>query len=164
MMVFFFCCLLCSAFRYLSLNSEKLFILVRVIITLAIDVETQTIFIDGFLVLCWIFGLNIFHKFHNKTEWVTWTIPWPIFSPVVNFYCPYSYLALGFFSFYTPSGAVPSGYPNPTRYLVFLSIPDPTRFTFENPGVAGNPKHRVLPDISGKPDLSGTTRYFGYHP
>ena len=24
--------------------------------------------------------------------------------------------------------AVPSGYPNPTRYPVFLSIPDPTRF------------------------------------
>ena len=61
-------------------------------------------------------------------------------------------------------GAVPSGYPNPTRYPVFLSIPDPTRFSFRNHRVAGNPKHRVLPDISGKPEVSGTTRYFGYHP
>ena len=54
--------------------------------------------------------------------------------------------------------------PNPTRYPVFLSIPDPTRFSFRNHRVAGNPKHRVLPDISGKPEVSGTTRYFGYHP
>ena len=61
-------------------------------------------------------------------------------------------------------GAVPSGYPNPTRYPVFLSIPDPTRFSFRYHRVAGNPKHRVLPDISGKPEVSGTTRYFGYHP
>ena len=60
--------------------------------------------------------------------------------------------------------AVPSGYPKPTRYPVFLSIPDPTRFRFRNHRVAGNPKHRVLPDISGKPEVSGTTRYFGYHP
>ena len=60
--------------------------------------------------------------------------------------------------------AVTSGYPNPTRYPVFLSIPDPTRFSFRNHRVAGNPKHRVLPDISGKPEVSGTTRYFGYHP
>ena len=60
--------------------------------------------------------------------------------------------------------AVPSGYPNPTRYPVFLSIPDPTRFSFGNHRVAGNPKHRVLPDISGKPEVLGTTRYFGYHP
>ena len=37
--------------------------------------------------------------------------------------------------------AVPNGYPNPTRYPVFFSIPDPTRFSFEN--------HRV---------------YFGYYP
>ena len=59
---------------------------------------------------------------------------------------------------------VPSGYPNPTRYPVFLSIPDPTRFSFRNHRVAGNPKHRVLPDISGKPEVSGTTRYSGYHP
>ena len=60
--------------------------------------------------------------------------------------------------------AVPSGYPNPTRYPVFLSIPDPTRFSFRNHRVAGNPKHRVLPDISGKPEVSGTTRYSGYRP
>ena len=53
---------------------------------------------------------------------------------------------------------VPSGYPNPTRYPVFLSIPDPTRFSFRNHRVAGNPKHRVLPYISGKPEVSGTTR------
>ena len=59
---------------------------------------------------------------------------------------------------------VPSGYPNSTRYPVFLSIPDPTRFSFRNHRVAGNPKHRVLPDISGKPEVSGTTRYSGYHP
>ena len=30
--------------------------------------------------------------------------------------------------------------------------------------VAGNPKHRVLPDISGKPEILGTTRNFGYYP
>ena len=48
-------------------------------------------------------------------------------------------------------GAVPSGYPNPTRYPVFLSIPDPTRFSFRYHRVAGNPKHRVLPDVSGFP-------------
>ena len=52
--------------------------------------------------------------------------------------------------------------PNPTRYPVFFSIPDPTRFSFENHRVAGNPKYRVLPDISGKPEVSGITRYFGY--
>ena len=60
--------------------------------------------------------------------------------------------------------AVSSGYPNPTRYPVFLSIPDPTRFSFRNHRVAGNPKHWVLPDVSGKPEVSGTTRYFGYDP
>ena len=53
--------------------------------------------------------------------------------------------------------------PDPTRYPVFLSIPDPTRFSFRNHRVTGNPKHRVLPDISGKPEVSGTTQYFGYH-
>ena len=62
------------------------------------------------------------------------------------------------------SWAVPSGYPNPTRYPVFHLIPDPTQFCFRNHRVAGNPKHRVLPDTSGKPEVSGTTRYFGYHP
>ena len=56
---------------------------------------------------------------------------------------------------------VPSGYPNPTRYPVFLSIPDPTRFSFGNHRVAGNPKHRVLPDI---PIYPGSTRSFGYYP
>ena len=40
----------------------------------------------------------------------------------------------------------------------------PTRFSFRNHWVAGNPKHRVLPDISGIPEVSGTTRYSGYHP
>ena len=54
---------------------------------------------------------------------------------------------------------MPSGYPNPTRYPVFHSIPDPTRFSFENHWVAGNPKYWVLPDISGKPGVSGITRY-----
>ena len=63
-----------------------------------------------------------------------------------------------------PSSSVPSGYPNPTRYPVFLLIPDPTQFSFRNHRVAGNPKHRVLPDISGKPEVSGTTRHLGYHP
>ena len=53
---------------------------------------------------------------------------------------------------------VPNGYPNPTRYPVFLSIPDPTQFSFENHRVAGNPKYRVLPDIS---DIS---RYFVQYP
>ena len=40
----------------------------------------------------------------------------------------------------------------------------PTRFIFRNHRVAGNPKHWVLPDISGKPEVSATTRYSGYHP
>ena len=53
--------------------------------------------------------------------------------------------------------AVPSGYPNPTRYPVFLSIPDPTRFSFENHRV--NPEFRVLPDISVKPEVSGITQH-----
>ena len=37
----------------------------------------------------------------------------------------------------------------------------PTRLSFENHRTAGNPKYRVLPDISGKPGVSGITRYFG---
>ena len=45
----------------------------------------------------------------------------------------------------SPLPPVPSGYPNPTR------------FSFGNHRVAGNPKHRVLPDISGEPEVSGTT-------
>ena len=57
---------------------------------------------------------------------------------------------------------VPSRYLDPTRYPVFLSIPDPTRFSFENHQVAGNPKYRVLPGISGKHEVLGITRYFGY--
>ncbi len=52
--------------------------------------------------------------------------------------------------------------PNPTCYPVFCPIPNPTRFSFENHRVAGNPKYRVLPDISGKPEVSGITQYFGY--
>ena len=58
----------------------------------------------------------------------------------------------------TLSQSVPNGYPNPTRYPVFSSIPDPTRFNFENLRVAGNPKYRVLPEVSGN------TRSFGYYP
>ena len=57
--------------------------------------------------------------------------------------------------------SVSSGYPNPTRYPVFHLLPDPTRFSFENHRVAGNPKYRVLPEISGKPGVSGITRYIG---
>ena len=57
--------------------------------------------------------------------------------------------------------SVSSGYPNPTRYPVFHLILDPTRFSFENHRVAGNPKYRVLPEISGKPGVSGITRYIG---
>ena len=51
--------------------------------------------------------------------------------------------------------AVPNGYTNPTRYLVFFLIP--ARFSFENRRVAGNQKYRVLPDIfiSGKPKILG---------
>merc|ERR1712130_718762 len=47
----------------------------------------------------------------------------------------------------------PSGYPNPTRYPVFLLIPDPTRFSFENHRVAGNPKYRVNPEFRVLPDI-----------
>ena len=42
-----------------------------------------------------------------------------------------------------------------------VSEPDPTRFSFENHRVAGNSKYRVLPEISGKPGVSGITRYIG---
>ena len=44
-----------------------------------------------------------------------------------------------------------------TRYFICY----PTRFSFENHRVAGNPKYRVLPEISGKPGVSGITRYIG---
>ena len=37
-------------------------------------------------------------------------------------------------------------------------LPDPTQFSFENHRIAGNPKYRVLPEISGN------TRSFGYYP
>ena len=55
---------------------------------------------------------------------------------------------------------VPNRYPNPTRYPVFFWKPDLTQFCFENHQVAGNPKYRVLPDISGKPEVLGLTQYF----
>ena len=43
--------------------------------------------------------------------------------------------------------------------------PDPLPgISFEKHPVAGDSKHRVLPNISGKPKVPGTTRYFGYHP
>ena len=73
-----------------------------------------------------------------------------------------SYLRFWYWTHISRVPPVPNGYPNPTRYPVFFSIPDPTRFSFENHRVAGNPKYRVLPDISGKPEVSGITRYFGY--
>ena len=65
-----------------------------------------------------------------------------------NFQAGYLWLSIRIRNF-VPFAPVPSGYPNPTRYPVFLSIPGPTRFSFRNHRVAGNPKHRVLPDISG---------------
>ena len=52
----------------------------------------------------------------------------------------------------------------PPGWPAFFSIPNPTQFSFENHQVAGNLKHLVLLDILGKPEVSGTTRYFGYHP
>ena len=54
--------------------------------------------------------------------------------------------------------AVPSGYPNPTRYPVFLLIPDPTGFSFGNHRVEGNPKHRVNLKLRVLPDILGSTR------
>ena len=47
-----------------------------------------------------------------------------------------------------PNNQCPAGYPNSFRHPVFLSIPDPTQFSFGNHQVAGNPKHRVQPDSS----------------
>ena len=35
--------------------------------------------------------------------------------------------------------SVSNGYPNPTWHPVFFSIPGPTRFSFENHRIAGNP-------------------------
>ena len=52
--------------------------------------------------------------------------------------------------------------PEPDPLPGIFSIPDPTRLSLENHRVAGNPKYRVLPYISGKPEVSGITRYFGY--
>ena len=46
---------------------------------------------------------------------------------------------------------VPNRYPNPSRYPIFLSIPHPTRFSFENHRVAGNTKYRIIIDIQGYP-------------
>ena len=60
------------------------------------------------------------------------------------------------------SRPVPNGYPNLTRYPVFLSIPDRTLFSLENLRVAGNSKYWVIPDISDKPKAFGITLYFGY--
>ena len=42
-----------------------------------------------------------------------------------------------------------------TRYFFLY----PTQFSFENNQVAGNPKYRVLPDVLGKPKISGITWY-----
>ena len=49
-------------------------------------------------------------------------------------------------------------FPNPTCYRVFFSLPDLTRFGLENHRVAGNPKPRVLPNISGIPEVLGIPR------
>ena len=60
---------------------------------------------------------------------------------------------------------VPSGYPNPTWYSVFHSIPDPTRFSFENHRVAGSLKYWAITHILYKPkvlvlnDISGILRH-----
>ena len=51
--------------------------------------------------------------------------------------------------------------PEPDPIPVIFSIPDPTRFSFVNYRVAVNPKYRVIPDILGKPGVSGITQYFG---
>ena len=42
--------------------------------------------------------------------------------------------------------------PDPLPGNSFDTRPDPTRFSFRNHRVAGNRKHRVLPDILGKPE------------
>ena len=60
------------------------------------------------------------------------------------------------------SDQCPAG--TPTRPATRYFFRYPTRSSFGNYRVAGNPKRRVLLDISGKPEVSGTTRYFGYHP
>ena len=66
--------------------------------------------------------------------------------------------------FYQTPQYVPNRYLNPTRYPASFLVPDPTWFSFENHQVAGNLKFQVLPDISGKQEVSGITRtrYFGY--
>ena len=45
---------------------------------------------------------------------------------------------------------VPNGFLNPTCYPIFSFIPDPTRFSFENPRVTGILQYQVLPKIVGK--------------
>ena len=49
--------------------------------------------------------------------------------------------------------------PEPDPIPVIFSIPDPTRFSFVNYRVAVYPKYRVIPDILGKPGVSGITQY-----
>ena len=44
---------------------------------------------------------------------------------------------------------------NRTRPATRYFIQYPTRFSFENHRVARYPKYRVLPDISGKPEVTG---------
>ena len=86
------------------------------------------------------------------------TFPWTVLAhQVTTLWCS-SAGSLNHPLEFCNTGSVPNGYPNPTRYPVSSSIPDPTRFNFENHGVAGNPKYRVLPEISGN------TRSFGYYP
>ena len=59
------------------------------------------------------------------------------------------------FAFGTTCDQCPTGTRTRPATRYFFSIPDPTRLSFENHRVAGNPKYRVLPDISGKPEVSG---------
>ena len=47
--------------------------------------------------------------------------------------------------------------PEPDLLPVFFSIPDPTRFSFNNQLVEGNPKYWVLSNVSDQPKVFGIT-------
>ena len=60
---------------------------------------------------------------------------------------------------------MPNGYtpePDPPPSIFVDTRPDPNQF--ENHWVAGNRKYQVIPDISGKPEVSGISAIFRVFP
>ena len=55
---------------------------------------------------------------------------------VIYYFNPQNVLIMVSYKYCTILRPVPNRYPNPSRYSVFLLIPHPTRFSFENLRVA----------------------------